>query len=303
MSKTAFRWLALAALMATLSACGGDTDSVSAPGNDPVPSGAPQRIISFAPNITEVVFALGAGDRVIGVTSFCDYPPEATELPKVGGHMDPDYEAITMLRPDLIILQGQHEKMAGFVKDNNIPVVHVDMDSLATIDDGIAVLGEALGAVDKATALRSQIQADLEAVRAAVKPFPRKQVFLCTWRQGLTQIGTVGGESFLSELAAVAGGDNIYADSAETYPQASKETIVLKAPEAIVEFYPGKDLSDKDKATLAKDWAQFASLSAVQTKQIHFVTESYAMIPGLRVTRLARLMAAVLHPEADVAAP
>lgn len=269
--------------------------------------GAPSadRIVSMAPNITETVFALGEGGRLAGVTDFCDYPPEAQNLPRVGGYLDPDKEKLTMLAPDLILIQGEHAEVEQLAKANGTPVVHVNMDSLGSIDAGIMTIGKALGVEPKADELVAQVNAGLDAVRAAVADLPRPKVLIITARTShdLNNLYTVGGKSFVSELVDLAGGDNIYADAPETYFEASKETVVLQAPDAIVEFHAGETLTDEDKARFVADWNQLASLPAVEEGRIYIITESHALRPGPRVPEIAGALARLLHPDAGLSLP
>ena len=302
------RILALALLCAVLAGCGGTQaidplEAAVEPGF--VKSLNPQRIISFGPNLTEAIFALGQGHRVVAVTSFCDYPPEIEGLHRIGGPMDPDKEKITMLEPDLIVLQGQIKEVSDLAQANATPLLIVDMDSLATIDKGIAALGVALDCTGEADALRARIRAGLEAVRNAVNGRPRPKVFISTGRMShdLNSLYTVGGPSFLSELVSVAGGDNIYADAGIAYLEASKETVVMRAPGVVVEFHAGAKLTPEEQAAFTADWHGLPSLPAVRGGRVHLITESYTMRPGPRVTLIARQLASLLHPEATVPAP
>ncbi len=285
--------------MLVVAGCGGP----GAGGNES--NHAPERVVSFGPHITETIFRLGQGHRVVGVTTFCDFPPEVIDLPKVGGQMDPDFEKVALLRPDLMILSGVHGKVAAFAAANGIPAVHVDMDSLATIDDGIATIGEALACPEKATALRKQVKDELAAVQAAVADYPKVRTLIITGRQlhDMNRLFTVGGSSFVSELVEVAGGENICRDAPLAYTEASKESVVMRAPETIIEFHAGETLTDEDRAALTADWQAFSGVPAVENGRIHFITESLTLRPGPRVALTARLLAQALHPKADIPEP
>ena len=271
-------------------------------GAAPEPAAGREGIITLAPNITETVFLLGEGDRVIGRTSFCQHPPEAREVPAVGGYINPDFEKMTRLRPELIMLQGRHEKVAEFARRNGVETVHVDMDSLATIDSGIETIGEALGREAEAAALREAIAADLEAIREAVAHEERPRVFLVSARsvRDLQNLPTMGGDSFVSELVEVAGGDNVYADASRPYVSASKERVVMREPEVILEFQPGSGLGEEEVERLKADWNAMPSLPAVRNDRIHIIQEEFALTPGPRVAELARLLAEILHPDVEL---
>lgn len=259
-------------------------------------------IISFAPNITETLYELGQGGRVTGVTSFCDYPASVKKLACVGGHFDPDLEKVTFLAPELIILQGKHTIVDDLARRNGTPVLHVNMDSLASIHEGITTLGEALECQDRAAQLNERIQGELEAVRALVSGRVRPRVLIVTMRQShdLNSLYSVGATSFVGELIEVAGGANIYADSENPYIEASKETVVVRKPEVIIEFHAGEKLDAGQRAAYIDDWKQLPSLPAVANNRIHLVTESHALRPGPRVGEIARILAKLLHPDAGL---
>jgi iron complex transport system substrate-binding protein len=257
-------------------------------------------IITMAPHLTETVFALGQGQRVIAVGSFDDYPPETAALPKVGGYIDPNLEKIAALSPELLIVPGRDQKVTEFAMLKGLTVLQVNMDSLATIDGGIATIGKALGCEAAATALRERLRANLEAIRGAVKGLPRTKVLIITERQDhtLNKLYTANRNSFVSEIVNCAGGDNIFADAPATYLAASKETVVVKAPDAILEFHAGEKLDESEQARYKADWRQLPSLPAVQSGRIFLILESHATRPGPRVAEIALEIARLLHPDA-----
>jgi iron complex transport system substrate-binding protein len=266
---------------------------------------SPERkgIITMGPHITETVFALGQGSRVIAVGSFDDYPPEVADLPKVGGYINPDLEKIGMLNPELLIVAGRSRVITEFAQMRGIKILNVEMDSLATIDSGISEIGRALGAEQQADALRQKIKGELDAVRAAVAGKPRPKVLIITMREEhtLNTLYTVSGKSFVSELVDIAGGGNIYNDASTAYLEASKETVVLKAPEVVLEFHAGEKLDEEEIARFIADWRQLPSLPAVQQGRIYIVTAAHAMRPGPRIGEIARDIARLLHPDVSLA--
>lgn len=254
-------------------------------------------IVSMAPNITETIFALGEGDRVVGVSEFDDYPPEVRALPKLGGYLDPDLEAITMLSPEMIIVPGRHEQVTRFGELQGISVLNIHMDNFETIFRGIETIGITLHVPSRADDLCESIRADLDAIRAAVAPFERRKVLIVLGRErgDLTNLQTVGGSSFLSEIVDVAGGDNIYKDADKPYLEASKETIVLSKPDAILEIHAGKTYTTNQQQAFYNDWRYLNSVPAVQSGSIYFVTASHAMRPGPRIADVAKIVARRLH--------
>jgi iron complex transport system substrate-binding protein len=280
---------AIALVAAALTGCG-----------KPVAPAQPRGVITLAPHLTETVFALGQGSRVIAVGSFDDYPPEVAALPKAGGYVDPDLEKISLLNPELLIVQGRHPKITEYARLKGVPLLSVDMDSLDGIDRGIGEIGRALGCEREAEALRARIRGELDQVRESVAGLPRPKVLIITMRHDhtLNALYTAHGGSFVSELVGVAGGDNIYADAATTYPEASKETVVLKAPEVILEFHAGEKIDGRERQRFIEDWRQLPSLPAVQNGRVYAIVEPHAVRPGPRIGEIARLLEALLHPDA-----
>jgi len=281
--------------MAVLSGCGSPQDA-----------GVERKgIITLAPNVTETVFALGEGGRVIAVSSFCDYPAAVAALPKVGGHIDPNLEKIALLSPALLIVGGKHQAVSEYAALHDVPMLNVHMDSIETIDAGIAAIGQELGCQKQADALRARIRRELDAVRAAVSNEPRPKVLIITTRQthDLNSLYTVGQTSFVSEVVDCAGGENIYADASMPYLEASKETIVVKAPEVILEFHAGERLEPEQQAKFVGDWQQLPSLPAVKHGRVYLVLDSHALRPGPRVGEIARIVARLLHPGIELPKP
>ncbi len=259
---------------------------------------ATERIITFAPHITETVFALGKGDRVVAVSDFCDFPPAVETLERVGGWHNPDLEKVTRLNPDLVIVQGEHEKVTELAEKRHFELLRVNMDSLDGIREGIRTIGTRLECPDAAEALVCAFDAELDAVRAAVAARPRTKVLILTGRQlhDMASFHTVGGGSFVSELVTAAGGENLYEQAGQPYIEASKETVVMRAPEAVLEFHAGETIPDEVKAQYITDWHQLPSLPAVQNNRIYLITESHALRPGPRVPEIAAKLAALLYP-------
>lgn len=272
-----------------------------------VPQNISQRhgVITFGPNLTETVFALGQGDRIVGVTTFCDYPPEARAKRRVGGYLDPDLEAITALAPELIILPGKMEKLTELAAQNRFKVLNAHMDDLSTIHESIRAIGAALDCAPQAEALCKKIDRDLDAVRNAVKNEPRPRVLIINTRQGhdLNNLFTVGRLSFVSELTDIAGGDNIFNDTGKAYFEASKESVVARSPDVIVEFHAGELLSPEEQARYIADWNELDTVPAVRNKRVHLFLESYGLRPGPRVGLIAAQIAEMLHPGLQVTLP
>jgi len=259
----------------------------------------PRRVVTFAPNITESVFALGAGDRVVGVSDFSQYPPEAATRKRCGGDINPSFEALLALKPDLILVEGRAEKIHDFCRDNKIPIVSLTMNSIATIRSDLRLLGRTLGVTRTATSLTLQIDAELTSLRVDLPEAERPRVFLSISRPegAIGTLLTAGGGTFLDEITTLAGGKNIFADRREPYPLVSKETLVHRRPDIILELRPSETVDAARKKRLDADWAPLSSIPAVRNKRIIYLTQDYLLYAGPRVGQTARALRTALHPE------
>lgn len=272
---------------------------------EPSPASGPRRVISLSPAMTEMLFALGAGDRVVGVTDFCNYPPEATRRPRCGGFLNPNLEAIAQLEPDLIVLQGLHDTVRDWCEANHREYVAFELDTLADMRAAIRSLGAKLGVSSSAEALIQRIDDELEAVRQRVAAAPPVTVFVCTGRaDGPPDVlNTCGGGSFLTELVTIAGGRNVFADLPELYPQPSLEALSEREPAAILDLRPGQEPDDAGRQRIVGEWGALATLPAVRNGRVTVLTEPHLLMPGPRVGATARAFARALHPESDLPEP
>jgi iron complex transport system substrate-binding protein len=261
------------------------------------------RIICAAPSVTEIVFALGVGQRVVGISDFSTHPPEARGIPQIGGLIDPNREKITSLQPDLFIIQGQNASLARFCDEHGIRFLSVEINSLEDIWTAIHTIGQTLRAEDKATALIQKMKDDLQVIKDRIQNLPRKKVFLTLGHTpgDLTGLMTTGPGTFLHDLISAAGGENIFSDASGLYPQISKESLVKRQPEVIIEAIPG-GIPEEKLNLLKKDWSQLAMLPAVKSGNIHYLTEDFLLIPGVRIAQTIRRFAEILNPEAFMGA-
>jgi len=259
-----------------------------------------RRIVCLAPNVTETVFALGAGDRVVGVTDFCEYPPAAREKTRVGGPVHPSIERITVLRPDLLLAQLPNARVMSYCREHQVPFIALEMRTIAGVRAGILRLGDALECRQTARDLVESIDRDLDAVRSTVQNRPRPRVLITIGRRAgdLSGVYTIGPGSFLDELLAIAGGDNIFDDARRPYPEAGKEAIQRRAPEIIIETLPGMRLTARLQDALIRDWQALSGVPAVRTKRVFFVSDPAVQIPGPRLVRTAERLARICHPDA-----
>jgi iron complex transport system substrate-binding protein len=197
--------------------------------------GMPQRIISLVPSNTEILFALGLGDKVVGVTEFCNYPAEVLDKEKVGGFSTPDIEKIIALQPDLILAGSIHAKeVIPALEERGLAVFALAPQSLDGILEDIRMVGKITGEEDEASKLVAQMEARIEAITdktERLKPQERPRVFFITWHDPLKSMGS---KSFPHELIEKAGGVNIFQDVEERNFQVEFETVVYCDPQVII---------------------------------------------------------------------
>ncbi|TYT73506.1 ABC transporter substrate-binding protein [Desulfobotulus mexicanus] len=254
-----------------------------------------RRILPMAPNLVEAVFALGAGDMVAAIPEYTSWPPEALDLPVVGGYFNPNLERIAAIRPDLVILQGRHEKMDTYCRRQGIPVLRVSMENRASITEGILVLGKALERENEAVKLVDSLEAELEKLRIRYERAnpPAILLVLGTTPGTLSQIMTAGKDSYLTELIALAGGRNIFDDHPQRYPSISKEAILMRQPDIILELLPGE--SPPAPEDLVRKWRALGPLPAVRHGRIRVLSASHLQMAGPRIPEATALLGEVME--------
>jgi iron complex transport system substrate-binding protein len=266
-----------------------------------VQAAPPARIVSTSPSITETLFALGLGDRVVGVSTYCRFPPEAARLPKVGTFLKPDAEAIAGLRPDLVVV---HELSTGIdrkLASLRIPFVVVDRGTLASVFSSIRQIAAAAGAPARADALVADIERRLDAVRRAGSSGPHPRVLFIIGRSPgmLSDLVAVGPGSYIDELIEIAGGRNVLAIRGQPeYPRISMETVLRLDPDVIVDTVDmGETEADRRLRQPINErlWSAYGTLAAVRPRRLHAATTDALVVPGPRVVDAAEWVAWLLR--------
>jgi iron complex transport system substrate-binding protein len=259
---------------------------------------SPHRIAVFSSAAVELLFAIGAGDRIAGVTRYAVYPKAVEKLPKLGGLMDINFERLTALHPDLIIVQSVNPKIEEFAKRRNIEFMRIELERIEDALRMAVTLGDKLGLKQAGTALAEQIRRALDNVRRRVRGQRPVPCFLSVDRVPgrLSQLLSSGRETFLTELLELAGGRNVFGDMSARYRAVSKEALLARAPEVILELKPGVEASSDIAASLTADWKMFGTLPAVRQNRIYVITHDAALIVGPRMAEVALALAKRLHP-------
>lgn len=257
----------------------------------------PQRIVSTAPSITEMLFALGAGDRVVGVTTYCRFPAEARQKPKIGGYASPDVEAILRQRPDLVVILADRPDLSSKLSAFRLPTLSVRQERLADIERSIGMLAAQLGLETRGRELAAGIRRDLARVSGSVSGLPRRTVLFVVGRNpgSLTDIYTPGGGSYIDELITFAGGSNVFRDVTVPYAKVSLEEILARDPDVIVDISDQGALNTANREPIQRLWERFPSLRAVRNHNVHILTDDIFVVPGPRVTNAVAALARVIH--------
>jgi len=263
----------------------------------------PQRIITLAPSITETAFALGLGDKIIAVTDYCDYPAATQDLPKVGGFVNPNLEAIVGLQPDLVILLAEHQNVIKQLQQLNIATFTVNNNTLAGIRTSIEQIGQRTGQQEQAETLNKTIQQKIQHIQTKTTGLARPKVMLAMGHSlGDDQMRSVfiaGNNDFYNDLIYLAGGENAYQDSRLKVPSFSAEGLLKLNPDIIFDIFPDAHEHDYDLDQVKKQWQSLELITAVKNDQIHIIEQGYATIPGPRIFMLLEQMAPLIHPELD----
>ena len=256
----------------------------------------PARIVSLVPSVTEIVFSLGAQDRLVGRTDFCDYPPAVRNKPSVGGMVNPNLETLVALKPDLVIGtdEGNREETFRQLERLRIPTYLVHANRIAETVDLIARVGELTGHRADVPRLTGEMLGRVEAVRRAVAPFPRPRVLYVLWPDPLIVPGRA---SILTELIEIAGGVSITAGDADAYPRFSLEAAVTRAPEVIILADHSTGASTAGRAAPEK-WQRLVSVPAIRAGRLHSADLSILHRYGPRVPDGLETLARMIHPEA-----
>jgi iron complex transport system substrate-binding protein len=259
------------------------------------------RIVSTSPSITESLFALGLGSRVVGVSSFCRYPAEALDRPKIGTFLRPDTELIARLHPDLVVINAGPNQAERQLTSLGIRAITVAPGSLSSVYSTILAIGEGAAVPKRADALVAHIRNRLDRVHKAVAGRPPKKVLLIVGRRTgtLSDLIAASGRSYLGELVAVAGGVNALAgDRLPEYPRISMETVIRLAPDVVVDAADmGESLESRRQRQPETEamWRQQGAVAAVRAGGVHVVTSDAFLVPGPRVVEVAETLASWLH--------
>jgi len=254
---------------------------------------APTRVVSLAPSITEILYAIGLTDEIVGVTEFCDYPPEAKQKPKIG-YVQPNIEAIVTLEPDLVLAPRAFLRadLLAKLEQLKVPTFVVDPESFEEIPSRIQTVGRILNRSLAADGVAMVMRQRIAAIRSKMEAVARVRVLYVLNSQPLI---TVGPGSYLDQVINVAGGSNIASQTTVPYPHLNMEAVLKENPEIII-FPIGK--AEGIPLSEQQQWLRWTSLSAVKQGRLHRISADVLNRPGPRIVEGLEALARIIHPEA-----
>lgn len=263
-----------------------------------------KRIVSTSPSITESLFGLGLGDRVVGVSQYCRYPPAVLALPRVGTFLKPDVESIARLSPDLVLIHAKADGLEGRLSAMGLRFVAADRGTgLAGVHSSIGAIAEAAGVPERGRALVAEIRGRLTRMRDAAKGAPHPRVLLIVGRRPgtLSDIVAVGRKAYLGQLLEIAGGTNVLDDPRlPEYPRISLETVIRLRSDVIIDTGDmGDTPEERERNGRANDalWRGNSLVAAAGIKRIHAATTDALVVPGPRVTEAAEWLRSLIQED------
>ena len=258
------------------------------------PAAEIKRLVSLAPSVSESLFALGLGARVVGVTRYDDYPEKVKQIAKIGGFIDPNVEAIAALRPDLVIAvpNGQNRAALDRICSLKIPVFVTYVYGIAEVQESLQALGRVLSVQAKAASLIKKMRADFAVLKDRLQDCPRVKLLMLFGHKPLIAAGR---GTYAQSLIDIAGGINLAARGQSRYPSLSYETLLAMAPEQIIDAYPG-GMNGQTKSS-GLDLQALKTVPAVKNHQVHVLQNAAALHPGPRAAEDAKMIAQLIHPE------
>lgn len=257
---------------------------------------APRRIVSLVPAVTEMIFALGAGDRVVGVSNFDKFPPDVERISRVGALLDPNLDRILSLKPDLVVVYYSQTDLQTQLQRASVPAYSYKHAGLADVTETIRSVGARIGRAAQGQTLARDIETKLAALRTRYAGGRRPRTLVVFERENfaLRGIYASGGRGFVHDMLTVAGGDNVFADVDREAVAATTELILARRPEVIIELRADPMTADVERRERLA-WNQLASVPAVRANRVHIITDPRTVIPGPRVVAGVEAIAERLH--------
>lgn len=254
-----------------------------------------RRIISSTPSTTEIIFALGIEKDLVGVSSFCRFPPEAKTKTSIGGNFDINFETIAALNPTHAVILKTDAKLKAFLEKTGIPRLETRFDSLSDVYKSVLLIGSYFGAAEKAEALVTKLKTEFAKIIHINRDSYKKRVLLIISRDidRPQNIWVAGGKSFLGEILRICGGKNIFENLGPPYAQVCQEEIMAKDPEIIIEVMATKKTPDRPRVLAL--WSRLKMIRAVRDEKVFVINKQFMTIPGPRFPQIAKIFMNYLY--------
>ena len=295
--KQAFAAILAIALLA--GGCGGEMDQEKIADDFTVP----RRIVSLAPSLTETLFALGLGDRVVGVTRYCAHPSEVEDIPKIGGHLDPNFEAIVSLEPDLVVAIPSSRENRLRLEALDIRVLEVDQSDVEAVLESVNSVADACGVSERGSALRAELEGKLARVASAVAGASRPRTVVVVGHQvgegAVRSVWAAGPDTFYEGVVQIAGGRNAVDGGIARYPELSREGLAALDPDVLLDVIAGLEERKLDPDEVRERWMQLSELRAAREDRVYVLAGDQMVVPGPRLPEMVEAVARALHPEIE----
>ena len=292
--ETLRTFFALALLVTIVCGCDRSAATTSATQPSTRPSGA-KTVASLVPAATDMIIAMGAKDALVAVSNWDAERPEIAGLARVGDYRTVDWEKLASLRPDVMIVQWRPDKMPPGVVERaaelHIELVNLRIVYLDEIFTAFQTLGDGIGQREKAETAAANLRRQLDGVRAAVAGKPRVRTLIS---QTESPLSTVGGGNFMNDLLTIAGGTNVIEGGDNSFPNIDLERLIALDPDAVIHILPDGSPQSIERAKAF--WSSHPELTAVKKGRVYFESESFMLLPGPLVGRIAERFATLLHP-------
>jgi iron complex transport system substrate-binding protein len=256
----------------------------------------PSRIVSLAPNLTEILFALGLGDQVVGVTRDSDYPPAALTKAKVGTFWQPSMEAVIATRPDLIVTLAfeQQKELAQRLTRMGYDCLTVNIESMDDLFRAIVSLGAATGAREQARTLAGSIRTEIHRLQALTAGMPPVKVLWVVQREPLR---VAGRDTFANELIELGGGENAIGPTLHKYPPLGAEQVIAVGPEVVIEPAMAPGSRSQQRRQSLRYWQRYTNIPAVRNERIYVLDGALVSRLGPRLPVGVEAVARCLRPQ------
>jgi iron complex transport system substrate-binding protein len=275
----------------------GDGTASSVENVEPLTS--PQRIVGLAPSTVEVLYEVGLGDQVVGVSRYCTYPPEALGKPKIAGFLDVDFEALVSLKPDCVVMVDSQHSLVDKMNQLGIRSISAEHASVDGIISSFKKIGKACGKEKESIFKAEQMQAHIDATRKKLVGQPRPRVLVCIERDPDSprpdRVIAAGSGGFHRELINIAGGVNAYQGSI-AYPVLSREKLLNLNPDVIIDLVRDEVFEKYKEQPLLRQWYAFGELNAVKNNRVVIIAGNQHLIPGPRFLDTLDKMVEAIHP-------